>query len=336
MYLFENEDMETIDLEQVATDCDLLMYGDVKVNKKPLVLYFNADKSLVNIGELILVCPFTLDVVGEKEISVKYTPVEFDTEFTMDILPDGIFDAEETEDGFMVNVSLEDLYDLASVLEANFEREIIWPFDNASKNDMVEKALAKLPDVEKKIRYYIDKGVYSVEEYRSVHQSWSNQTTREKKKQDEIDKWRAGRTDLEILRDELKQVPDVVSVEITEARGSKYPKLLTVICKSNNIRIIYEILSNARGTFFLARKKGKSFNSYRSFAYKDILRWIVRNFDQVKEQELTSKMTNRERMEYNLRKSKNLPKDEIEDDDDDSFDTSWLDDEDEKLERSRK
>lgn len=332
MFLTEEKDMETIELDDIAVDYELLTDEKIKVNDAKISLYFGKDKLLDSISPITFCCPFEPGGVGIKEVNIKYEPVEFDSDFSMDALPDGIFDADEIDGKYLVNVQPEDLYDLAAVLEASFTREIIWPFDNTSKNDMVNKELAKRDDVASKIKYYIEKGITSVEEFKSVHQSWSNQQTREKKKQDAIDKWRAGRTNLEILRDELKQNKNVVSAEITDKPSGKFTKLLRVIFKG---RKIYDISSNNNGTFLSAKKLGDMFNSYRAYDYKAIENWVLTSFKRAQEQEMLGKMTNRERMEYNLKKARNLPKEESDDDEDD-FDTSWLDDEDEKLERSRR
>ena len=337
MFLFEDADMETVALDDIAVDYELLTGDKIDVVAPRITLYFGKDKMLDTINPVKLECKFEPGGVGVKTIEIKYTPVEFDTDFTMDIFTDAlegkVFDVEEVDGMYQINVGVDDLYDLAGVLEASFEREIVWPFDNTSKNDMVNKELAKRNDVASKIKYYIEKGVISVEEFKSVHQSWSNQQTREKKKQDAVNKWRAGRTNLEILRDELKQDKNVVSAEITDKPSGKFSKLLRVVFTG---RKIYDIYSNDKGTFMSAKKLGDMFNAYRAYDYRAIKNYLLASFKKEQEREMLSKMSNRERMEYNLRKSRNLPKDETDDDDEDNFDTSWLDDEDEKLEHSRK
>lgn len=334
MLLIEEKDTEQVALDDIAVDYELLTDEKIKVQNSGILLYFSKDKLLDSISPIVFSCPFELGGLGTKEIQVKYSPENFDSEFSMQALPDNIFDAEEVDDMYQVTVQPEDLYDLATVLEASFNREIVWPFDNTSKNDIVNTMLAKKDDVASKIKYYIEKGVNSVEEYKSIHQSWSNQNTREKNKQAAIDKWRAGRTNLEILRDELKQSDNVISAEITDKQmAGRFSKVLRIIFKG---RKIYDILSDAKGTFFSVKKFGNAFNSHKSYDYKDVKQWILNSFEKEQEQEMLKGMTNRQRMEYNMRKLKNMPKDEGDDDDDDKFDTSWLDDEDEKLEQSRK
>lgn len=334
MILFENKE-ETFGLADIDSDYEMLLAEDLEVSEPVAKLHFNEDRQFDGILPIELKVDCKLPEVEQKFVTVQYTATEIDNNFNISMLDDKDYEADETDDGFIVSVT--NLFKLSKKLKAKFTRAVIYPFDNTSKNDKVNKFLENpKKSIFDKIREYVKELVYSVDEYKAIfnRQSARNQATREQKKQDAIDKWRAGRTNLEILRDNLKKNPDVVSADITDrAQKGLFTKLLRVIFKG---RKIYDIKSNDAGTNFIVQKLGDMFNSFKTYDYRQIENWMVRSYEKTMEAELLKGMSNRQRAEYNAKKR--MKDDEPKDDDwgdDDNFDTSWLDDEDEKLQASR-
>lgn len=334
MILFENKE-ETFGLADIDSDYEMLLAEDLEVSEPVAKLHFNEDRQFDGILPIELNVDCKLPEVEQKFVTVQYTATEIDNNFNISMLDDKDYEADETDDGFVVSVT--NLFKLSKKLKAKFTRAVIYPFDNTSKNDKVNKFLENpRKSLFDKIREYVKELVYSVDEYKVIfnRQSARNQATREQKKQDAINKWRAGRTNLEILRDNLKENPDVISADITDrAQKGLFTKLLRVIFKG---RKIYDIKSNDAGTNFIVQKLGDMFNSFKTYDYRQIENWMVRSYEKTIEAELLKGMTNRQRAEYNANKHiKDEPKDDDGWGDDDDFDTSWLDDEDEKLQASR-
>ena len=334
MILFENKE-ETFGLADIDSDYEMLLAEDLEVSEPVAKLHFNDDRQFDGILPIELNIDCKLPEVEQKFVTVQYTATEIDNNFNISMLDDKDYEADETDDGFIVSVT--NLFKLSKKLKAKFTRSVIYPFDNTSKNDKVNKFLENpKKSIFDKIREYVKELVYSVDEYKAIfnRQSARNQATREQKKQDAIDKWRAGRTNLEILRDNLKKNPDVVSADITDrAQKGLFTKLLRVIFKG---RKIYDIKSNDAGTNFIVQKLGDMFNSFKTYDYRQIENWMVRSYEKTMEAELLKGMSNRQRAEYNAKKRmKDEPKDDDGWGDDDDFDTSWLDAEDEKLQASR-
>ena len=334
MILFENKE-ETFGLADIDSDYEMLMAEDLEVSAPVAKLHFNSDRQFDSILPIEIKVDCKLPEVEQKFVTVQYNPVNVDKNFDINMLDDKDYEADETSDGFIVSVS--NLFKLSKKLKATFNRSVIYPFDNTSKNDKVNKYLENpRKDLFDKIREYVKELVYSVDEYKAIfnRQSARNQATREEKKQAAIDKWRAGRTNLEILRDEIKKNPDVESATITD-RGQRglFTKLLRVIFKG---RKIFDIKSNDAGTNFMVQKLGDMFNVFKTYDYRKIEDWMVKSYEKTMEAELLKGMTNRQRAEYHAKqRMKDEPKDDDDDWGDDNFDTSWLDAEDEKLQASR-
>jgi hypothetical protein len=335
MILFENKE-ETFGLADIDSDYEMLLAEDLEVSEPVAKLHFNEDRQFDGILPIELKVDCKLPEVEQKFVTVQYTATEIDNNFNISMLDDKDYEADETDDGFVVSVT--NLFKLSKKLKAKFTRSVIYPFDNTSKNDKVNKFLENpKKSLFDKIREYVKELVYSVDEYKSIfnRQSARNQATREEKKKKAEDEWRAGRNNLEILRDEIKQNPNVISAEITE-RPTKgiFTKFLRVIFKG---RKIFDIKSNNACTSFMVQRFGDMFNSFKTYNYKLIKDWIMNRYNGEVEREMLKNMSNRERAEYNARKRMSQPKNDDWDDDndDDKFDTSWLDDEDEKLQASR-
>lgn len=334
MILFENKE-ETFGLADIDSDYEMLLAEDLEVSEPVAKLHFNEDRQFDGILPIELKVDCKLPEVEQKFVTVQYTATEIDNNFNISMLDDKDYEADETDDGFVVSVT--NLFKLSKKLKAKFTRSVIYPFDNTSKNDKVNKFLENpKKSLFDKIREYVKELVYSVDEYKAIfnRQSARNQATREEKKQAAIDKWRAGRTNLEILRDNLKKNPNVVSADITDrAQRGLFTKLLRIIFKG---RKIYDIKSNDAGTNFIVQKLGDMFNSFKTYDYRQIENWLNKSYEHTVEAEKLKGMSNRERAEYNAKKR--MKDDEPKNDDwgdDDDFDTSWLDDEDEKLQASR-
>lgn len=282
MVLFENT-QKTFDLEEIDIDYEMLMVEDIPVGKPEVVLYFNKDRSLDSVDDILMVIPMKLDGIDEeKQIVISYSPIEFDSKFNIEKLNDDVYEVEELPDGYMVTV--DDLAKLSKVFKAQFEQSVTYPFDNTSKNDTVNKYLEKDNiDLGTKIAKYINDLVYKVDEYKTIHQSWSNRKTREDKKKAEEVKRRAGRTDLQILLDDIKKLPGVERVLTGEMPStSRWTNRWRIFATYNKMvkfkpvrqDIVIEILTDKEGKRFICKTLNDSFNGSEQYAPVAVLRWI--------------------------------------------------------------
>lgn len=287
MVLFENT-QKTFDLEEIDVDYEMLMVEDIPVEKPEAVLYFNKDRSLDSVDDILMVIPMKLDGIDEeKQIVISYSPIEYDTKFNIEKLSDDVYEVEELPDGYMVTV--DDLDKLSKVFKAQFEQSITYPFDNTSKNDAVNKYLEKDNiDLGTKIAKYIKDLVYKVDEYKSIHQSWSNRKTREDKKKAEEIKRRAGRTDLQILYDDIKKLPGVKNIITgTMREGSRYANRWRVfisykkMVKMRPVQVdeVIEILSDKAGKKFMVKILNDVFNGTELYTPGSVINWLKKKMN---------------------------------------------------------
>lgn len=282
MILFENTDVE-VTLEDIDTEYEMLDMEGLPVQKPEVVLYFNADRSLDSVDDVIMPIQFKLEGLEKKAtITVAYTCNTFDKSFDITKLSDDIYEVEELPDGYMVTI--DDLYKLSKVFKATFTESVVYPFDNTSKNDVVNKYLEK-PNVQlaTKLAKYINDLVYKVDEYKSVHSSWSNQQTRATKKAAAANAIRAGRTDLQMLIDDIKRLPGVKNVQEGKLMtGSRFKKKFRIFAtatkkvrgKPVKVDEVYEILSDNSGKHLVCRLLNDSFNGSELYSTASALRWI--------------------------------------------------------------
>lgn len=283
MVLFENTEVQAT-FEDIDAEFEMLKIEDLSVKKPEAVLYFNKERKLDNIDDVVMMIPFTLDGLDkEVNITVTYTCNNYDETFDITKLDDDIYEVEELADGYMITV--DNLYKLSKLLKASFTQSVVYPFDNESKNDAVNKYLEKdnIP-LATKLAKYINDLVYKVTDYKTVHQSWSNKNTRQKKKEEAIQKARAGRTDAQILLDDIKKLPGVKNVLTGFMReGAKYATRWRVFAsymkrdirgRMNPTEIVIEILVNKSEKKFLCRVLNDSFNGSEMYSTQSVLNWV--------------------------------------------------------------
>jgi len=282
MILFEKTIAKS-QLDDIAVDYEMLEMEGLPVEKPEVVLYFNSDRVLDSVDDVIMPIQFKLEGLEKKAcITIAYTCDSFDDTFDISKLDDDAYEVEELPDGYMVTV--DDPDKLSKVLNATFTQSVVYPFDNTSKNDAVNKYLEKDNiDLSTKIAKYITDLVYKVDEYKSIHSSWSNQQTRATKKAVAANAIRAGRTDLQMLLDTLKTLKGVKRIqEGTLATGSRFKHryrvfaTVTKMVKYKPVQSdeVFEVLSDNSGKHFVCKLLNDAFNGAELYSPESVIRWF--------------------------------------------------------------
>lgn len=308
MKLNEAETEKLFSIDDIDTDYMMLDLADAPVSKPEAVIYFGKDGKISGLDTILMSVAVPPPVPGKKcSVTIQYTPKSYDTDVTTDQFTDGVFEADETDDGLIVTT--EDLEALGKIISAEFEREVDYPFDNESVHDNVNNTLNRL-DFADAIAWYVKEGAAKTTEYKSLY----NEYIKEKDKKQSAIKARGGKSNNELLVDGLKKNPYVTRVEVIDKQTARFTKLIRVYTKINKV---YDILCNNAGTNYVVKTHGDFGNSVNTGSFMQVISNVGKRITGFIEREKMSKMSNRERHEYNRKKL------QASREDDDAIDNDW-------------
>lgn len=292
MHLNESENAEVVDLSEIPLDYDAIQY-DVKATKPEITLYFDKSGTISDVDTIEIQVLASSALPKKVYIGVEYDPVEYDTKFSLDSLTDDVYEIEETDSGYSLTTdNLDGLIDLG--FSATFERGIIWPFDNSSVHDQLNKALGRIKSFEGKIIYYVTgqipgaiqkknpiPGIELTDGFKAAQKEWLKDASAKQ----EIRRVRQGRNDLEMLIDAIKQYPNVEKVQtINKKAGRDYTKEVMIIATVNKWnsrlkkrvpeRTIMILRSNDTGKHLYAYNKAQAFNGYEARSWELMNKWL--------------------------------------------------------------
>lgn len=292
MRLNESENAEVVDLSEIPLDFDAIQY-DVKATKPEITLYFDKSGTISDVDTIEIQVLASSALPKKVYIGVEYDPVEYDTKFSLDSLTDDVYEVEETDSGYSLTTdNLDGLVDLG--FSATFERGIIWPFDNSSVHDQLNKALGRIKSFEGKIIYYVTgqipgaiqkknpiPGIELTDGFKAAQKEWLKDASAKQ----EIRRVRQGRNDFEMLIDAIKQYPNVEKVQmINKKAGRDYTKEVMIIATVNKWnarqkkrvpeRTIMILRSNDTGTHLYAYNKAQAFNGYEARSWELMNKWL--------------------------------------------------------------
>lgn len=292
MRLNESENAEVVDISEIPLDYDAIQY-DVKVTKPEITLYFDKSGTISDVDTIEMQVLASSALPKKVYIGVEYDPVEYDTKFSLDSLTDDVYEIEETDSGYSLTTdNLDGLVDLG--FSASFERGIIWPFDNSSVHDQLNKALGRIKSFEGKIIYYVTgqipgaiqkknpiPGIELTDGFKAAQKEWLKDAGAKQ----EIRRVRQGRNDFEMLVDAIKKYPNVEKVQMIDKKaGRDYTKEVMIIATVNkwNARLkkrvpertIMILRSNDAGTHLYAYNKAQAFNGYEARSWELMNKWL--------------------------------------------------------------
>lgn len=292
MRLNESENAEVVDISEIPLDYDAIQY-DVQVTKPEITLYFDKSGTISDVDTIEMQVLASSALPKKVYIGVEYDPVEYDTKFSLDSLTDDVYEIEETDSGYSLTTdNLDGLVDLG--FSASFERGIIWPFDNSSVHDQLNKALGRIKSFEGKIIYYVTgqipgaiqkknpiPGIELTDGFKTAQKEWLKDASAKQ----EIRRIRQGRTNLEMLVDAIKKYPNVEKVQmINKNAGRDYTKEVMIVATVNRWnprqkkripeRTIMILRSNNAGTHMYAYNKAQAFNGYEARSWELMNKWL--------------------------------------------------------------
>jgi len=292
MRLNESENAEVVDISEIPLDYDAIQY-DVKATKPEITLYFDKSGTISDVDTIEIQVLASSALPKKVYIGVEYDPVEYDTKFSLDSLTDDVYEVEETDSGYSLTTdNLDGLVDLG--FSATFERGIIWPFDNSSVHDQLNKALGRIKSFEGKIIYYVTgqipgaiqkknpiPGIELTDGFKAAQKEWLKDASAKQ----EVRRVRQGRNDFEMLIDAIKQYPNVEKVQmINKKAGRDYTKEVMIIATVNKWnarqkkrvpeRTIMILRSNDAGTHLYAYNKAQAFNGYEARSWELMNKWL--------------------------------------------------------------
>lgn len=292
MRLNESENAEVVDISEIPLDYDAIQY-DVKATKPEITLYFDKSGIISDVDTIEIQVLASSALPKKVFIGVEYDPVEYDTKFSLDSLTDDVYEIEETDSGYSLTTdNLDGLVDLG--FSASFERGIIWPFDNSSVHDQLNKALGRIKSFEGKIIYYVTgqipgaiqkknpiPGIELTDGFKAAQKEWLKDASAKQ----EVRRVRQGRNDFEMLIDAIKQYPNVEKVQmINKKAGRDYTKEVMIIATVNKWnarqkkrvpeRTIMILRSNDAGTHLYAYNKAQAFNGYEARSWELMNKWL--------------------------------------------------------------
>lgn len=292
MRLNESENAEVVDISEIPLDYDAIQY-DVQVTKPEITLYFDKSGTISDVDTIEMQVLASSALPKKVYIGIEYDPVEYDTKFSLDSLTDDVYEIEETDSGYSLTTdNLDGLVDLG--FSASFERGIIWPFDNSSVHDQLNKSLGRIKSFEGKIIYYVTgqipgaiqkknpiPGIELTDGFKAAQKEWLKDASAKQ----EIRRIRQGRTNLEMLVDAIKKYPNVEKVQmINKNAGRDYTKEVMIVATVNRWnprqkkripeRTIMILRSNDAGTHMYAYNKAQAFNGYEARSWELMNKWL--------------------------------------------------------------
>lgn len=292
MHLNEANNVDTVDISDIPLDYDALQY-DVKVTKPEITLYFDKSGTISDVDSIEMRVLASSALPTKVYIGIEYDPVEYNNNFSLDTLTDDIYEVEETDSGYSLTTgNLDSLIKLG--FTASFEREIIWPFDNSSVHDQLNKALDRIKSFEEKIIYYVTgqtlggltkknpiPGIELSDGFKSAQKEYLKDAGAKQ----EVRRVRQGRNDFQMLVDAIKQYPNVEKVQMIDKKaGRDYTKEVMIIATVNKWnpklkkripeRTIMILRSNDTGTHLYAYNKAQAFNGYEARSWELMNKWL--------------------------------------------------------------
>lgn len=292
MKLNESNNKDTVNLDDIWLDYDALQY-DVKVSKPELTVYFGKDGKITGLESVELKVLATQALPKRVYVGIEYDPVEYNENFSLETLTDDIYEIEETDSGF--SLTTDDLQKLGKDgLGAMFEREIIWPFDNESVHDQLNKNLDRIKSFEGKVIYYVTGQIVGAParknpipgiELSDGFKSAQKEYIKDASKKQEKEKIRRGRTDFQMLMDAIKEYPNVKNIQVVDKKvGSDYTKEVQFVAIVNKWnprlkkripeRVVMVLRSNDAGTHLYAYNKAQAFNGYKARSWEFMNKWL--------------------------------------------------------------
>lgn len=296
MKINEATSNDTVSLDDIWLDYDALQY-DVKVSKPEITVYFDQTGKISGIDTVELQVLATQALPTKMYIGVEYDPVEYSENFSLETLTDDIYEIEETDSGF--SLTTDNIQKLVKDgLNATFEREIIWPFDNESVHDQLNKNLDRIKSFEGKVIYYVTgqivgtpnkknpiPGIELSDGFKTAQKEYLKDAGKKQEKQ----KIRQGRTDFQMLVDSIKGYPNVKNVQVIDRKaGRDFTKQVRITGIANKWnpklkkripeRVVIDLLSNTEGTHLLARILGQVFNGYETRSWEQMDKWLKNTY----------------------------------------------------------
>lgn len=292
MRLNESENADVVDISEIPLDYEAIQY-DVTATKPEITLYFDKSGTISDVDTIEMQVLASSALPKKVYIGVEYDPVEYDTKFSLDSLTDDVYEIEETDSGYSLTTdNIDGLVDLG--FSASFERGIIWPFDNSSVHDQLNKALGRIKSFEGKIIYYVTgqipgaiqkknpiPGIELTDGFKTAQKEWLKDASAKQ----EIRRVRQGRTNLEMLVDAIKKYPNVEKVQMIDKKaGRDYTKEVMIVATVNKWnphqkkripeRTIMILRSNDAGTHMYAYNKAQAFNGYEARSWELMNKWL--------------------------------------------------------------
>ena len=292
MRLNEANNPDTVNLSDIYLDYDALQY-DVKITKPEITLYFDKQGTITDVDSVEMSVQATQALPTKVYIGIEYDPVDYNTNFSLDMLNDDAYGIEDTSDGY--SLTTEDIDSLITKgFDATFERSIVWPFANNSVHDQLNKTLDRIKSFEGKIIYYVTgqmvgaaertrpiPGIELCDEFKQAQKEY----LKDARKKQEVRKIRQGRTDFQMLIDAIKQYPNVEKVQVIDKKaGRDYTKEAMIIATVNKwnpkqkkrvpVRTIMILRSNDTGSHLFAYNKDQAFNGYEARSWELMNKWF--------------------------------------------------------------
>jgi hypothetical protein len=292
MRLNESENAEVVDFTEIPLDYDAIAYA-VKTTKPEVTLYFDKSGIISDVDTIEMQVLASSAIPSKVYIGVEYDPVEYNTEFSLDSLTADVYEIEETDSGY--SLTTDDFDNLIKAgFTGTFNREIIWPFDNASVHDQLNKTLDRLKFFESKIIYYVTGQIPGAQQKKSplpgIELATGFKALRDEYLSDagekqKVQRIRQGRTNLEMLVDAIKKYPNVEKVQmINKNAGRDYTKEVMIVATVNRWnprqkkripeRTIMILRSNDAGTHMYAYNKAQAFNGYEARSWELMNKWL--------------------------------------------------------------
>lgn len=292
MKLNESENAEVVDFTEILLDYDAIAYA-VKTSKPEVTLYFDKSGIISDVDTIEMQVLASSAIPSKVYIGVEYDPVEYNTEFSLDSLTSDVYEIEETDSGY--SLTTDDFDNLIKAgFTGTFNREIIWPFDNSSVHDQLNKTLNKLKYFESKIIYYVTgqipgaqakksplPGIELATGFKALRDEYLSDAGEKQK----VQRIRQGRTNLEMLVDAIKKYPNVEKVQMIDKKaGRDYTKEVMIVATVNRWnprqkkripeRTIMILRSNDAGTHMYAYNKAQAFNGYEARSWELMNKWL--------------------------------------------------------------